>query len=682
LRGNLPWAIFVLRRFVFNLGIFVQSSPRGGRLVASLFAIEKIMISHALPYATARLRAAFSRASLAPFVFVTAIAFVLPSLSFAQTTDNTSAQTIVVTATRTPEAPRDVLSDNIVITAEEIQQSGQTNLVDLLQQKRGVEITTTGGPGTTASVFIRGAANEQSIVLIDGMRVGSSTSGGATWENIPLSQIDHIEIVYGPLSSLYGADAMGGVVQIFTKQGEGAFHSSVTVGYGSYDTRTVDASVAGSSGGDMKIHYAFDVARDESTGFPATTPNAGPYSYNPNKDGYDKDSVSGQLSMDAGKGHTVGLSFLQTTNNAQFDQDPVFVDHLIENLNNYTLYSRDQFLPGWSSLLQLAQSEDKASNTNGADEPNSIFDTTQSIFSWQNDIALGPNMLQIIVERREEKVDTNTAGLGGERDTNSLAASYQWKSGNQLAVVSLRDDDSNQFGSQTTGSLAYGYHFTSALRANASLGTSFRAPTFNELYYPGYGIASDKPEKGKNAEIGLYYDDGVSQLSAAYYHNRITDLLVYAPVCPIEVDSHPFGCAYNVDHAVLSGVTLGAKTKLDNFTLHGSLDFQDPRDETTDTILARRARQHGSVGVDYHEGKIQAGVDSVFSGKRSDVDYNSNPVVLGGYGLLNLHANYDLSDDWTLFARWNNVLNRSYELAYGYATPGSNLFVGLRYGFK
>jgi len=178
----------------------------------------------------------------------------------------------------------------------------------------------------------------------------------------------------------------------------------------------------------------------------------------------------------------------------------------------------------------------------------------------------------------------------------------------------------------------------------------------------------------------LYYDDGKSQLSAVYFHNHISDLLVYAATCPIEADSHPYGCSYNVDNALLSGVSLGARTKLGNFALHGSLDFQDPRDETTDRILARRARRHGSVGVDYQDGKMRAGVESVFSGKR--FDDAGNTQVLGGYGILNLHASIDLSTDWTLFARWNNVLNKGYELAYGYATPGSNLFAGLRYGFK
>jgi len=638
----------------------------------------------------AKLRATSNRLAIKPLALAMSIA--LPSIAFSQTADNSPTQTVIVTATRTPQMARDVLSDNIVITAEEIQQSGQVNLIDLLQQMRGIEITTNGGPGSTSSVFIRGTKSAQNVVLSDGVRIGSSETGSATWENIPLSQIDHIEIVYGPLSSLYGADAMGGVVQIFTKQGNGAPNASASVGFGSYNTRTVDASISGSTAGDNQFHYAFGVARDESDGFAATTPAA--YIYNPQKVGFDKDSVNGQLSWDVAQGHTLGLRFLQSTNDAQYDADDTFTAPEVERLNTYTLYSRDKIMPNWTSLVQLSQSEDKLWLSNGPNwmadydsAPSITSRTTQNNFSWQNDLVFGTDVLQLIAERHEEKL-VSDSGIGNiERDTNSVAASYQWKSGSQNALISLRDDQIDQSassvaGSQSlskiTGNVAYGYHLSNTLRVNASYGTSFREPTFDDLYYPGYVNPTIQPEHGKNAETGLYYDDGKSQLSAVYYHNHITNLIAFGSSCPIAAD--PYGCAYNVGSALLSGLTLGASTSLGNFALHGSLDVQDPRDETLDTVLARRSREHGSLGVDYHEGKVQVGVDAIVSGKRYDDEANTQE--LSGYALLNIHANYEISKDLTLFGRWNNVLNKSYELANGYTTPGSNLFAGLRYGFK
>jgi len=606
-----------------------------------------------------------------------AITLLVPQAGHAQQSNAAGDQTVVVTASRFAQSASDVLSDNTVISSDEIRQSGAIDLLDLLQQKRGLEIVTTGGPGSTSSVFLRGASNEQTVVLVDGVRVGSSTLGGATWESIPLAQIDHVEIVYGPLSSLYGADAVGGVVQIFTRKGDGAATPSASVGFGSFNTRTVDASVFGSGATDNRFHYALGVARNESDGFSAAKPNAPFGIYDPDRDGYDKESASGQLSFDIAKGHEIGFGFLQAENKAQFDNGPGYDDQNLERLNTMRVYARDQFLPNWTSNLQLSQAEDYLLATNGpywqlyGETPTNRFQTTQTNLSWQNDLRLGTDVLQLLAERREEKIDTDTSGLNGQRNTNAIAATYQWKSEAQLAVFSLRNDDSNQYGSQTTGSVGYGYKLAPAWRVNASYGTSFRAPTFNELYFPDYGSTSIKPEHGRDAEAGLAYDDGKSHFTAVAYHNQVTDLVVYDSTC---------FCAKNVDQALLTGLSLGGSTSLGDFNAHASLDLQDPHDETTHTLLARRAKQHGSVGIDYRQGKYQIGVDGIFSGKRYDDAANTTP--LAGYAAWNLHASMDLGQDWSVVGRWNNVLNRDYELAYGFATAASNVYLGLRYGFK
>jgi vitamin B12 transporter len=249
-----------------------------------------------------------------------------------------------------------------------------------------------------------------------------------------------------------------------------------------------------------------------------------------------------------------------------------------------------------------------------------------------------------------------------------------------LGSISIRNDDSSQYGSHTTGSIGYGYRIIDTLRASASYGTSFRAPTFNELYFPSFGVPTNKPEQGKNTEAGLYYDDGKSQANIVYYHNRITDLIVTAATCPVNPAGHPFGCAYNVDKALLTGVSVGASTTLDKVTLRSALDIQDPRDETTNKVLTRRARQHATLAAEYETGTVKTGAELVISGKRFDDVANNN--VLGGYGILNLYSSYDFARDWSLFGRWNNVTNKNYELARNYATAGSNVFVGIRYAMK
>ncbi|MFC3109738.1 TonB-dependent receptor domain-containing protein [Undibacterium arcticum] len=619
--------------------------------------------------------------ALKPLAISFAVAAAFSVTASAQTTTSTQDQVarVLVTASRTPVAAKDVLADNVVIGPEEIAQSGFTSIVDLLQQKRGIEISRTGGPGNVSSVFVRGAANAQSIVLVDGVRVGSSTTGAATWEAIPLSQIDHVEIVYGPLSSLYGSSAMGGVIQIFTKKGATGFHPSVSAGVGSYGTRNVEAGVSGGSAidGERNFHYAISAAHEQADGFSATKPAAGTFSFNPDKDGYDKDSVSGQFSVDLAKGHEIGLTLLQSRLNAQFDAGLGFDDRNVEKIENYSLYSNNQLLPNWHSKLQLAYGIDQTDTD--ASFGKSMIRTRQRQFGWQNDINLGSDLLQLVAERREEKVDTDDGSVDGKRNTNSVAAAYQLKRDAHLASVSVRSDNSAQFGTHTTGSLAYGYHISSALRVNASYGTSFRAPSFNELYFPGFGVTSNKPEQGRNAEAGIYYEAGASHLSAVYYHNQINDLLVNTATCPVEQATHPFGCAFNVDKALLEGISLGASTRVGSFNLRGALDLQNPRDTTTDKTLARRAKRHGSVALEYAAGALKAGVETVFASTRFDDFANKKP--LPGYALLNLYSSYDLAQNWSVFGRWNNALNKDYELAKNYATAGSNLFVGVRYGY-
>lgn len=616
-----------------------------------------------------------ARMASQPLAIAVAVCAAFSTPAFAQVNQDEKLEPVVVTATRTPQIAREVLSDNVVITSEEIAQSGQTSLVDLLQRQRGIQITRNGGPGTNSSVFIRGAANNQSIVLIDGVRVGSSTDGGATWANIPLSQIDHVEVVYGPLSSLYGAGAMGGVVQIFTKKGEGAPAPTVAAGIGSYDTRNLEAGISGSTSGG-KFSYSLRAAHEVSDGFSAK--KTGAFGFNPDKDGYKSDGGSGRFSVELAKEQEIGLNFLHSRLNAQFDNSASFDDRNVQTLDTLALYSKNRIISNWLSTVQLSQADDKLDSVTSSGK--SFFNTRQTGLSWQNDVTLGTDVLQVVLERREEKAETSTAELNRTRTINSIAAAYQLRRGAHLAMMSLRNDDSSQFGSKTTGSIAYGYRITNALRTNISYGTSFRAPTFNELYYPQFGLPSNKPEQGRNAEAGLYYDDGKSQLSAVYYHNSITDLMVTTFPCPIDPANHQFGCAPNVNKALLAGVTLGAGSRLGNYTVRAALDLQDPRDENTDRRLARRARQYGTVGLDYAAGALKAGGEVVFSGRRFDDAANRN--AMGGYGLVNLHASYDFAPNWSLFGRWDNVFDKNYELIRNYATAGSNLFVGVRYGLR
>ena len=585
---------------------------------------------------------------------------------------------VVVTASRAPQAAADVLSDHVLLSSEDIVRSGAGNIVDLLQRQRGIEVARNGGPGTNASVFIRGGDSKQTVVLVDGVRIGSSTSGIANWSALPLASIERIEIIYGPLATMYGADAIGGVVQVFTKRGAGAPAVTAAIGAGSDKARSADASVSGGAG---RFNYALNIARDEDEGFSATLP--GNFSYNPDNDGYTKNSASGQLGITLAKGHEAGLLFMHSRLDAQYDAGASTFDaHGEQTLKNVALYSKHQILPAWQLKLQASRADDQSANfSNATSSGYSAIDTRQTTYSAQSDLAIGQDLLQVQLERREEDVlSSSTAALTRDRVTNSGAMSYSLKRGPHLATASARWDSSSQYGSVRTGGLGYGYRISSALRANTSIGSSFRAPTFNELYFPRYGVASNRPEFGRNLEAGLVYNSGAIEASAVYYRNRLTDLLVSTRVCPVEVATHPFGCAYNVNRATLSGLSAGARARVGVIDLSGSFDLQNPQDETTGKQLVRRAKRHASLGAEYSNGPLVVGAGVHLSGKR--FDDTANRSALPGYGLLNLFASYRFAPDWSAVLRWNNVTDKKYELASTYATAGSQAFFGVRYGAK
>lgn len=585
--------------------------------------------------------------------------------------------TVIVTANRTPQRAEDVIPDTVVISSDDIARAGAGSVADVLRRQRGIEIGRNGGAGTNTTVFLRGANSNQVVVLVDGVRIGSATTGAASWNAIPLSSIDHIEIVYGPLSSLYGADAIGGVVQIFTKKSAGAPAFSASAGGGTYGTSQYNASVTGSTGGEHSVTYALSGAREESDGFSSTRP--GSSSYNLDDDGYTRNSVNARLALRLAEGHEIGAQFLQSRLNAQYDSGKsAFDTHNTQEVDSYAVFLNDRFLPNWRSSVQVARSEDKlGSFISTAPSGTSQLNTRQDEFTWQNTFDIAGDTLQVLAGHRKEQVLSSTVkDVNRTRITNSIAVSYDVRRGSHLLDVSARNDHS-EYGDKKTGALGYGYEFTKDLRATASYGTSFRAPTFNELYYPGYGLTSNKPERGRNAEAGVQYRVAGVDLQANYYRNRLTDMIVSVTPCP---DRPNGSCAYNVNHALLEGLTLAANTRIGNLDLRASADLQDPRDETTGKQLARRARRHASFAADYTVGQVDAGVELQASGRRFDDALNANR--LGGYGLLNLYTTWHMTRDWSLLVRVDNAADKSYELARNYGTAGRTWFAGIRYGVR
>ena len=594
---------------------------------------------------------------------------------------------IIVTATRTPTRANDVLADYVYIGPEEIADAGQSSITELLQRQRGVEVSNNGGG--VQSVFLRGANSGQTLVLIDGVRTTSVLSGGASWSAIPVQLIDHIEIIFGPQSSLYGSDAIGGVINIFTKKGAGPTQVTASTRYGTYGTSVSQASLFGSTQGDNSISYSVSATAENSAGFNTIAPNS-PYKNNYNTTntiGYTKTGGAAQLSQEWAKGQSVGAQVYASRNNNQY---PVYgpgkvLGNQFNDVSTLALYSKNQITDIWNSNLQIAQSYDSGQAVYPSQTPvawypagNPLTNSKQNIYTWQNDINVGPDLLQLIAERRTASVYATGANtLNLEQSTNSVAAAYQLKRGANLANLSLRNDNITGYGSQNTGGASYGYFFSKELRVNVNYGTGFKAPSFYDLFYPNYGVATIKPEKSQNTEAGIHYETVPYDIHFVVYNNTISNLIQYTSLgCPV---GYSTGCASNVASAKITGASLGGVSRIGDFTLKGSFDQQNPVDQSTGYVLAKRAKQFGNVSVEYKKNAYVVGAEGTFQAQRYDY---GNTGLMNGYGIANLYGSYDFAKDWSLFARWNNIFNKNYQLNYGYVTPGSNVFVGIRYAMK
>ncbi len=574
-----------------------------------------------------------------------------------------------VTAARGSQPIADVLADVTVIGAAQIARAGAQSLTELLQRQPGVEITQNGGPGSLSGIFLRGANRGQTLVLIDGIRIASSSAGATSLEAIPLDQIDRIEILRGPASSLYGADAIGGVVQVFTRRGTATLTGNVSAGYGTYGTWDVKGGASGTTG---LFSFAVQGAAKGSSGFNAIVDPTS-FLFNDDKDGYKNQSVSASVGFTAAPGQEFTAQYLRSHLNSQYDGGPGFDDRTITNVETWQVAARNVLTPYWVSRLSAgAGIDDSKTETLFDDFP---FKTTQRQYAWQNEFTLPLGTLTAGYERREEHLSTTAGFAVTERNTNSLFGIYQVRIDDHALQGNLRLDDSNQYGDKTTGSIAYGYRFSPAVRATAGYSTGFKAPSFNDLYYPDFSNPDLVPETSKNLEGGLYWNGNVDaatvELRAIVYRNRVSQLILFQ--CDVDFDCAP----QNVNRATLEGMTLGLEAQADNgATLTASLDIQSPDDDVTGKLLPRRARRHGALTLGYPVGLVRLGAEVIASSLRyEDPD---NLVKMGGYAVVNLTAEWALPHGITLFARADNVFGKNYQLAAGFGTGGATVFAGLR----
>jgi len=579
---------------------------------------------------------------------------------------------VIVTATRTPITVQQATSDITVISQEQIRNAGQSTLVELLQAQTGLELSQNGGAGTSSSIYIRGANAAHTLVLIDGIRAGSVTLGTTPLETVALDQIDHIEILRGPASSLYGSDAIGGVIQIFTKKGQGAPKLNAAVGLGSYGRNQARVGYNGQVG---DTRFSMGAGYDKTNGGFSTL-RPGSYGYNPDNDGDTKYSAHFNLDQAINAQNNIGLITLYNRDRVEYDANATAYDDAINQVNSVSGYWKSQFNPIWQSRVVVGRGENLSTSFKNNNAINH-YNSSQTQYQWQNDFKLPVGSLTAIAERNEQQVNSSQTYTLYHRNIDALQLAYQANIAAHSIQASIRRDDYSDLGGHTTGTLGYGYAINPNWRARASYGTAFHAPSFNDMYYPNIGWYTGnpnlRPEQSRQAELGLRYQAGINQFGITAFENRVKDLIIYdSSVYPSTMS--------NINTAKIRGIELSGATELAGVQVKTNYTWQNPEDGTTGNLLARRARQHGTIDLAKSVGDWTFGAQAIASSMR----YNdaANTTRLGGYTLVNLRTTYQVNKEWRAIAKLNNAFNKDYQTVSGYNTPGANIFVGLEWQQK
>lgn len=589
-------------------------------------------------------------------------------IALAQASTASPAETVVVTATRTPQRVDQALAQVTVIDRARIEAASGRTLAELLAGESGVQSWSNGGLGKNASVSLRGLESRHTLLLIDGVRYGSATLGTPSWDNIPLDAIERIEIVRGPMSGLYGSEAVGGVIQIFTRRGQQGFHPEFAAALGS---RSYGELAAGARFGSGLVDGSLRLQHRRTDGFSATNPKL-PSNYNPDDDGFDQTSVNGRIGLRLGDWRA-DATLLKTEGTNHYDDGAGVDTRAALRTEVMSLQLAGPVTSAWRTSVRASRSRDDFETLASASAFSTLgtIGTTQTQFGWENQINTPLGTALVLAERVQQEVERpGTPFAVSERSVTGLALGINGEAGAHGWQANVRRDRNSQFGGQTTGSLGYGYELAPGLRATASFGTSFVAPSFNQLYFPGFGNPNLLPEEGRQREVGLVWRNGPVTSRLAYFDNRIRGYISGGPL------------PTNIPRVKVDGISASVDAVLGAWTLAGSIDSIQPINATEGTtnfgrILPRRVQDSGRLAVDWRGGGFTLGGSLQAFGERFDNANNS--TRLGGFAMLDLRAEWAFARDWVLAAKLNNAGGKTYETVFGYNQPGREGFVTVRW---
>lgn len=568
---------------------------------------------------------------------------------------------------------------NTVFTRADIERLQPASVSDLLRRVPGVQVTDNGA-GSLASLYIRGTKSAQSLLLVDGMRIASASSGDSNLQFLNVDQIERVEVLRGPRSAVYGADAIGGVVQIFTRRSAGeGLQPFVRMGYGSNASWRRSAGI---SGGDAQTRFSLAGSLDETDGIDRTGPS---YDSDQDHDAYRNKAFSLSLSHSFSDSLEAGVNVLDQRGRTEFDNPfgrfdmTTFESVGQEPYSDFTLSSVSSYLDAqvndlWSSRLEVGHSENREESLDKLSDERGVFNTYRDSVNWLNTLALSDShSLLLGGEWYEDQLNSNTAFAEQQRWNQAAFVQHRYESEHFSTELGVRHDKNEQFGSENTWSGALTLPLNAANDLVLSYSEGFRAPTFNDLYYPDYSNPDLKPEHSKSYELQWRSQLAErTRLEASLYRTDIEDAIAS------DQDFIP----QNIAEARIHGFEANLQQELFGWQGQLGIAFVDPRDRDSGHTLNRRARRTLSLDLDRAFGAFAVG--ATWQLASSSYDDPDNQHELGGYGLLGLRGSWQATSELKLEAKIDNLLDKDYQRAlyehegerYGYRQEGRTALLG------
>jgi vitamin B12 transporter len=588
-----------------------------------------------------------------------AILFALVSCIHARADDGSHAPyeltpSLVVTPARGEQQLEGLLDAVSVISREDIERSAAEDLPELLRLLPGIDVVRSGPAGSQTSVFIRGGNSNHVLVLIDGIRVSSANTGAYAWELLPVNQIERIEVVRGPKGSVYGSEAIGGVIQIFTRSRPEPY-ARLTAG--SWGAREFAGGWGVESGA---TRISINGGYRETDGFSAQNPDG--FSFDPDDDGLEAANLGINASRQLANG-ALRFSLLQADTETEFDQGKSDADQSLVSLRY-----RGAIAPDWQHELVGGYVHDRLRSDFGAFATG--FRSERYDFAWQHEVSIAPRSMIRFGFDHSREAGEDQGSFDETRSNSGLYAGVEHSMARWLWQASARVDDNSEFGEELTGQLGLGFDLSEHWRLGATFGSGFRGPNLNEQFSPGFGGLFTgnpelEPESSESAEVSLRWTGENAALSVAVYRTSVDDLIVFAG---------PAFQAINIERARLQGMEFEYTLERGPWSIAANATFQDAEDRGSGRPLLRRPDEKGSLTVDRRFGKASwIGLEWYLSGRREDF----GGISLASYQLVNLRAGWQLRPAWRLELRADNLLDENYEPAFGFNGAERSFFASV-----